>query len=51
MDIEGALIEIARQMAITNRIKVANELYKMDHYDPYEYIDILKDIEDDLIGE
>lgn len=51
MDMEDALIELARQMSIDNRIKVAKELYQMEHYDPYEYIDILKDIEDDLVGE
>lgn len=51
MDMEDALIEIARQMAITNRFKIANELYKMDQYDPYEYVEILKDLEDDLVGE
>lgn len=49
MDMEDALIEIARQMSIANSLKVANELYRMEHYDPYEYGEILKDLEDDLI--
>jgi len=51
MDEMDALFEIARQMSIKNRLQVASELYHMEHYDPYEYIDILKSIEDDLMEE
>lgn len=43
-----AMEEIGRQMAIRNRLSVANELFRMEHYDPDEYIDILLEIDEDL---
>lgn len=42
--------ELARQLAIQNRITLARELFKVQYYDSDDYIDILRDIEDDLIG-
>lgn len=42
--------ELAIQLSIQNRITLARELYKLQYYDSDDYIDILKDIEDDLIG-
>lgn len=42
--------ELAIQLSIQNRITIARELYKIQYYDSDDYIDILKDIEDDLVG-
>ncbi len=47
-DYIAAMEEIGRQMAISNRLKVANELFRMEHFDPDEYIDVLLEIEEDL---
>lgn len=43
-----ALEEIGRQMAIKNRITLAKELYQMEHYDPYDFVEILTDLEEEL---
>lgn len=42
--------ELAIQLSIQNRIAIARELFKAQYYDSDDYIDILKDIEDDLVG-
>lgn len=42
--------ELAVQLSIQNRIAIARELFKIQYYDSDDYIDILKEIEDDLVG-
>lgn len=42
--------ELAIQLSIQNRITIARELFKVQYYDSDDYIDILKDIEDELVG-
>lgn len=42
--------ELAVQLSIQNRITIARELFKIQYYDSDDYIDILKEIEDDLVG-
>ena len=42
--------ELAIQISIQNRIAIARELFKVQYYDSDDYIDILKDIEDELVG-
>lgn len=45
---DEALLEVARQMLISNRITVARELFKLQYIEPEDYIDELRDIDEDL---
>lgn len=40
--------ELARQLLIQNRITVARELFKLQYYEPEDYIEELRDIEEEL---
>lgn len=47
-NMSDVLDEIARQMAIANRMALAREYLKIGFYNEDDYIDALRDIEDDL---
>ena len=44
------ILEIARQLSIQNRITVARELLKTGYYEADDYIEALRDIDDELRG-
>ena len=43
-----AMMEIAFQLSIQNRVVVARELLKAGYYEAEDYIEALRDIDDDL---
>lgn len=40
--------ELAKQLRIQNRLNVLRELYKMQYFEPEDYIYELREIEDEL---
>lgn len=47
-EIDDVLEELTHQLSIQNRITVARELLKIGYYEADDYIEALKDIDEEL---